>query len=278
MSSFALMNLGRQAASVAYGQLQVAGNNIANANTAGYSRQSAELATQSSSSYSGSGYFGRGVTISTVARAQNMFLSGQLVSATSAAASDGVRSSMLTQLEKVFPGGETGLGASATQIFNAFADVAAAPADLSARQAVLGRLDDFSTLVRNSSQQLASLESSAVHDIRGGVDTVNTLADRLAKLNLRIVAAGSAHAPSDLLDQRDELVRSIGAQLDVQTYVGEDNTVSVFVGMGLSLVRNGTANALVAIEQGGGSGRIAVGLDQGGSVMPIDVEEGEIDR
>lgn len=276
MSSFALMNLGRQAASVAYGQLQVAGNNIANANTAGYSRQSAELATQSSSSYSGSGYFGRGVTISTVARAQNMFLSGQLVSATSAAAADGVRSSMLTQLEQVFPGGETGLGASATQIFNAFADVAAAPADLSARQAVLGRLDDFSTLVRNSSQQLASLESSAVHDIRGGVDTVNTLADRLAKLNLRIVAAGSAHAPSDLLDQRDELVRSIGAQLDVQTYVGEDNTVSVFVGMGLSLVRNGTANALVAIEQGGGSGRIAVGLDQGGSVMPIDVEEGEI--
>lgn len=280
MSSFALMNLGRQAATVAYGQLQVAGNNIANANTAGYSRQSAELATASSSSYSGSGYFGRGVTIATVSRAQNMFLTGQVVSATSAAAADGVRSSMLGQLEKVLPGGEYGLGAAATQVFNAFADVAAAPADLSARQAVLGRLDDFATLVRNSSQQLESLQASAVHDVRGGLETVNTLAERLAKLNLRIVASGSGNAPSDLLDQRDELVRGISAQLDVQTYVGDDNTVSVFVGVGLSLVRSGTANRLVAIDQAtsasAGSGRIAVGLDQGGAVLPIEVTEGEI--
>ena len=57
---------------------QVVATNIANANTPGYSRQSVELAT-AGSAYNGSGYFGRGVTVSTVTRAANMFLSQQAV-------------------------------------------------------------------------------------------------------------------------------------------------------------------------------------------------------
>jgi len=276
MSSFALMNLGRQAATVAYGQLQVAGNNIANANTAGYSRQTAELVTTAPSSFSGSGYFGRGVTIGTVTRAQNLYLNSQVVATTSAAAADSARSSLLQQLEQLLPGGETGLGAAATQIFNAFADVAASPADLSARQAVLGRLDDFATLVRASSQQIESLQASVQHDVRDAVGNVNALTESLAKLNLRIVASGGTHTPNDLLDQRDELVRRIGGFLDVQTYIGADGTANVFAGKGLTLVQSGNANPLVAVDRSAGAGQIGVGVDIGGHVHALDIEEGQL--
>lgn len=276
MSSFALMNLGRQAATVAYGQLQVAGNNIANANTAGYSRQSAVLETQASTSFSGSGYFGRGVTIGTVTRAQNLYLNSQVVATTSAAAADTARSTLLQQLEQLLPGGESGLGAAATQIFNAFADVAASPADLSARQAVLGRLDDFATLVRASSQQIESLQASVQHDVRDGVDNVNALTDALAKLNLRIVASGATHTPNDLLDQRDELVRRIGGFLDVQTYIGADGTANVFAGKGLTLVQSGVSNPLVAVDRSAGAGQIGVGVDIGGHVHTLEIEEGQL--
>ena len=150
MASTSLMTLGTQAVFAAYAQLQTTGNNIANANTPGYSRQSVELST-AGSDYNGSGYMGRGVTVATVSRASNMFLTQQAVATGSAAAADGTRSQMLSQLEKVFASGASGLGQAATQIFNAYADVAAAPADLSARQATLGRLEDRKSTRLNSS-------------------------------------------------------------------------------------------------------------------------------
>lgn len=271
MGSFSLMTLGRQAASVAYTQLQVTGNNIANANTPGYSRQSAQLATAGSSTFNGSGYLGRGVTVSTVARASNMYLSGQVVATTSAAAADGVRRDMLTQLEQVFGGGETGLGQAATQIFNAFADVAAAPTDLSARQAVLGRLEDFATLARASSQQIEALQANLKSDINGGMAEVNTLAAELAKLNLGIVAAaGGGQQPNDLLDQRDLLIQRISAQVQVQTYIGADETANVFVGSGQTLVQGSHANELAAVPDLADPNRMAVGVKTGGRVVALD--------
>ncbi len=45
MSVSSLLSIGARAMTANYAALQVTGNNVANANTAGYSRQSVELAT-----------------------------------------------------------------------------------------------------------------------------------------------------------------------------------------------------------------------------------------
>jgi len=267
-----LMHLGTQAVFAAYAQLQTTSNNIANANTPGYSRQSAQLAT-AGSAYSGSGYYGRGVTVQTVTRASNMFLTQQALATGSTAAADGVRHNLLGQLEKVLPGGAAGLGAAATQIFNAFADLAAAPGDLSARQAVLGRLEDFASLSRSSSDQIEALQANVMHDVAGGVDEVNTLAGELAKLNVAIAAATNrGHMPNDLLDQRDDLVKRIGAQVEVQTIMGPDETASVFVGSGQTLVLGSAAHKLVALSDPLDAGRIAVGVSIAGHVTPLTTQ------
>ncbi len=279
MSTTSLMSLGTAALYAANAQLLTTSNNIANANTPGYSRQSVELAT-AGSAYNGSGYFGRGVTVTTVTRAANMFLTQQAVATGSAAAADGVRRDMLSQLEKVFAGGEAGLGHAATQIFNAFADVAANPSDLAARQAVLGRLEDFAALARSSSDQIESLQANVVHDVQGGIAEVNTLATEMAKLNLAIAAATNrGHSPNELLDQRDELVRRIGAQVSVHTVQGPDQTVAVYVGSGQTLVLGGASFKLVPQADPHDSSRIALGINIGGQVTELgtdDVGEGQI--
>ena len=269
MASTSLMTLGTQAVFAAYAQLQTTGNNIANANTPGYSRQSVELST-AGSDYNGSGYMGRGVTVATVSRASNMFLTQQAVATGSAAAADGTRSQMLSQLEKVFASGASGLGQAATQIFNAYADVAAAPADLSARQVTLGRLEDFASLARASSKQIEALQSSLSNDIKGGVSQVNTLAASLAKLNTGIAAAvNQGQMPNDLLDQRDLLVAQIGAQMEVHTYVAADQTASVFVGSGQTLVMGGSANSLLTPADPDDSTQIGVALSIGGQLVAL---------
>ena len=272
MSTSSLMSLGKQAVFAAYAQLQTTSNNIANANTPGYSRQSAQLAT-AGSSYSGSGYFGRGVTVASVTRASNMFLTQQAVATGSAAAADNVRSGLLAQLEKVLPGGAAGLGNAATQIFNAFADLAAAPADLAARQAVLGRLEDFASLARSSSNQIEVLQAHVAQDVAGGVQQVNTLAKELAKLNVQIAAAANrGHQPNELLDQRDQLIARIGEQVEVHTILGPDQTASVFVGSGQTLVLGAAAHQLVAMADPLDKTRMALGVNIAGQLNPLTTE------
>ena len=279
MSSTSLTSLGTQAVFAAYAQLQATGNNIANANTPGYSRQSVELAT-AGSDYNASGYMGRGVTVATVTRASNMFLTQQAVATASAAAADGVHRDMLSQLEKVFPGGASGLGQAATQVFNAYADLAAAPADLSARQAVLGRLNDFASLARSSSDQIEALQANLQHDVAGGIGEVNALAAALAKLNNSIAMSGQlGHTPNELLDQRDQLIQRIGAQIQVHSFLAQDQTASLFIGTGQTLVLGSSSNRLLSTPDPDDSSRIGVALSVGGQTTHLsaaDVGDGMV--
>ena len=279
MSAFSLMGLGSKAVNAAYAQLQSTGNNIANANIKGYSRQSAQLAT-SAAEYTGSGYLGRGVLVTTIARAANMFMTQQVVATGSAAAADSVRRDRLSQLEKVFAGGQAGLGHAATQIFNAFADLAAVPNDLAARQVVLARLEDFATLSRSTSAQIESLQGSVSHDVVGAVSEVNALTGALAKLNVSIQKAGAeGHSPNDLLDQRDQLIQGLGEKLQLQVYIGADATASLFVGSGQSLVVGGVAYKMTAAPDVDDPTRVRMSIDQGGLTADMtigDVGDGQI--
>ena len=84
MSVSPLLTIGSKAMSASYAALQVTGNNISNSNTVGYSRQSAMLET-SLGQFSGSGYFGKGVDVTTVTRAHSDFLTREAATSQSMA-------------------------------------------------------------------------------------------------------------------------------------------------------------------------------------------------
>src|ERR1700710_2452970 len=98
MSSSALMSLGMRAMAANYSSMQTTGHNIANAQTAGYSRQTVDLAT-SGGQFSGAGFFGKGVDVVSVQRANDKFLTAQAAATGSLAAMDNARSTNLLQLE-----------------------------------------------------------------------------------------------------------------------------------------------------------------------------------
>jgi flagellar hook-associated protein 1 FlgK len=264
-----LMQLGTRAMFAAYAQLQTTGQNISNANTPGYSRQQVSLGT-AAGQYTGAGFFGRGVTVESVTRATNMFLTAQVAATRSVAASDAARLGMLQQLERVFNIGQGGLGFAATSLFNAFADLAAAPADLSARQAVLARAEDFASLARSNSDQIEMLQANVVNDVRNSVQDVNAMATQVANLNAQIVSAlATSHTPNDLMDARDSLIARIGEKLEVQTINSSDGSVSVFVGGGQSLVLGGQSNNLVARRDPMDPARVALSIQVPGFETPL---------
>ena len=260
MSASALLGIGTKALFAAYRQVQTASNNIANANVPGYSRQQVELQTAPGES-SGDGFVGRGVNVTSITRATNAFLTQQANALASASGADAARGDMLSQLEVVFGKGDTGLGYAATQIFGAYADLAAAPGDLSARQAVLGKLEDFAALARATSQRIDALQTQQQYDVKASLEEINGVAKSLAKLNGQIVnALASGHSPNDLLDQRDELVKGLARQMEVQTVGASDGSLSVFISSGESLVLGTAANEVITLPSSRDPGQLTLGV------------------
>ncbi len=265
MSVFSLLSVGARAMNASYAQLQVTGNNVANANTPGYSRQTAELET-ASSQRTGSGYYGKGVDVKTVTRAHSEFLTREAALTSSVAAADSARSAQLQKMEAVFPIGNAGLGYAAQQVFSAFVDVSNRPSDTSARQVVLARVGDMASAFSNASSQLDSQQAGIAGELRTSVASVNALTTLIAGLNNRIAnTTGSGHAPNDLLDQRDQAVKHLSELVQVTTVAAADGTVGVFLGGSQKLVLGVDATPITSLPDTYDPAKLQIGITEGGT-------------
>ncbi|MCV2354983.1 flagellar hook-associated protein FlgK [Paucibacter sp. B2R-40] len=239
-----LLSIGIRAMMANQAAIQSVGQNIANANTPGYSRQSVILTTPNGQ-FTGGGFFGRGVTVQTVERAHNEFLTSRAVNSKAIAHMDSTSMDKLSQLEKVFPPGETGIGAAAGQFLSAMVDVTSRPSDPSARQVVMGRATELASRFSSAGQQLGELQAGVISDMRTNVDVVNQLAEQISFANREISGAiGTGHTPNDLLDKRDRLISNLSEYIQVSTLAASDGSVGVFIGGGQSLVLGAQAQQL----------------------------------
>ncbi len=267
--STALISIGARALFANYAALQTTGNNIANANTPGYSRQSVELAT-STSQFSGAGFFGKGVDVATVARSHSELLTRELQVATSVSAGDQARASQLQRLESVFAPGEAGLGFAASRFLNSFVDVASNPQDYAARQVVLSNADALAQRFAVAGDRISELQNGVVQELGVAVSTLNTLARGVADLNQRIGdALGLRQPPNDLLDQRDEMIRKISELVQVTTVGASDGSMSVFIGGGLRLVLGNHASNMALTADEFDSTKVSVALVEAGRTVPL---------
>ncbi len=225
-----LLNVGARALLANQIALQTTGNNIANANTVGYSRQTAVM-SQVPGQYTGSGYIGKGVEVSTIERAHSDFLTTQAAQAASVSSMDSTRANQLSSLEDIFTGGASGLGASVTDMLNSLSDVASTPTDITARNVVLTRADEMAARFRDAQSRLDDLQQGVKSQLGNAVTTIKSLATRVAALNQQIARSqGSGQAPNDLLDQRDQAMRDLNHQVQTTTVAADDGTMSVFIG------------------------------------------------
>jgi len=264
MSSSALMSIGVRAMFANYSSMQTTGHNIANAQTPGYSRQTVQLQTSGGQS-TGAGFFGKGVDVVTVQRANDAFLTSQAQVASSMAAMDSARASNLEQLETVFPPGDNGMGAAVGNFMNSFVDLASNPSDSSARQVILSDAAELADRFSTAGEQLDRLQSGVTSDLRNSVAQVNQMASQVATLNGNIAALqGTGNAPNDLLDQRDQLVKQIGDLVKVSTINASDGTVGVFIAGGQRLVLGAEAQQLAVTPDPDNTARSVISISDSG--------------
>jgi flagellar hook-associated protein 1 FlgK len=181
------MGIGTRAMTANMAALQTIGNNISNANTQGYSRQQVQFGT-AGGQYTGAGFFGQGVNVTTVTRSYDRFLTSQAASTNALASADQTRLDQLTQLENIFPLGEAGIGNAARQVLQGFVDVANNPQDASARQVVITRAKEMAARFKAAGEQLDTLQVGVSQDMHSNIDSVNAMAKDVAKLNQQIAS------------------------------------------------------------------------------------------
>jgi flagellar hook-associated protein 1 FlgK len=272
MSGSALMSLGTRAMFAASAGLQTTGHNIANANVAGYSRQTVETQT-SAGQFTGAGFFGKGADVVGVVRAYDEQLTRQAANTLSQSSYDRTRLEQLQRLEQTFGLGEQGIGHAVTQMFGALSDVASRPLDLPSRSVVLARAGEVAARFNSAAASLGALQDGVTNDFRLQVAEANQIAGNIASVNRQIAELkGLDHAPNDLLDQRDQLINRLSSLIQVTTVAADDGTLGVFVAGGQRLVLGDDAASLRPIGDPDNPKRSALGIVAGGvlRVIPAD--------
>ncbi len=267
------MSLGTKAMTANYAALATTGHNIANANVAGYSRQQAELAT-ATGQFTGAGFFGKGVDVTTVTRAHDSFLTREAATSRSLAALDKTRVDLLQQMEKNFPTGEQGVGYAAGQFLNSMVDLAARPTDSATRQVVLARATEVADRFGAAAAQLDVLQLAVREDLKATVAQVNQIARSIADLNQSIASVvGLGQPPNDLLDKREKLISDLSEHLQLSTVAADDGSLAIFIAGGQRLVLGTQTQPLTVEVDPRDATRAALGLSENGFVRVLQDTE-----
>jgi flagellar hook-associated protein 1 FlgK len=267
--SSSIFNIGTSALNAAYTALRTTGNNIANVNTPGYSRQETVFTAQQGA-FVGSGFVGRGVMVADVRRVYNDFLTSQAHQAQAGAAQSQTRSLQLAQVAALFADPESGIGANIDGFFRALQDLTQRPGDVAVRQNALsaGRLlaDRFADV----GARLQEMRNSTQRQLRLEADSVNRLTVEVADLNEKIsLARGNGRVPNDLMDRRDNAIRRLNESVRVTTVAQDDGSINLFLGSGQPLVVGARPEALDLAPDPADPQVYLVGLKSGAGVLPL---------
>jgi flagellar hook-associated protein 1 FlgK len=216
--------------------MEVTGQNIANANTVGYTRQRAELASvgagQTASLFSEGSKIGNGVKVTDVSRLGDIFLDARVRATTSSAAFLAARADVYTRLESaVSEPSDTGIASALSEMWSAWQDVAKAPQTLATKQVLLEQSKHVSASISAGYSAIETQWSQVRTEAAARVSDVNALADGVAELNGQIrqilVSDGNAN---ELIDQRNQLITQLSNLAGATVRFQENGTADVYVG------------------------------------------------
>ena len=225
--------------------INVAGQNIANANNKDYTRKVAEQQSKIPLTNITPGSMGTGVKIKEVKRVLDRFLEVQITKNQSKLSHWEATSKYLEQIERIFNSfGDASLNNSIDEFWAAWLDVSNNPSDPSARTALLEKSKNMEEYFNDTINSLEELQRRIDSEITEKVDEINSLSEKIASLNDEIyqVEVGDNHA-NDLRDERDKLIKKLAQYIDI-TVVEENNKFNVFLSNGSSLVSGSLYNKL----------------------------------
>lgn len=269
--NFSAFEIGRRALRAQQLGIAVAGQNIANVNTPGYTRQQLLLAPAPPDG-SRPISIGVGVVVQGVAAARDRFIEARLQRETGIAGRLNAERDVFAVIEGAFGNAsEGGVGQALTSFFNSFRDLEANPTSVPLRTSVVARAVDLANAFHLTRSRLQSVYRDAQVEAGALVEEVNRLAAQVAELNRQIsIAAKTGNISSALEDQRGEIVKRLTELVGVNAVENPGGDVTLTFSDGRALVLNDRAFAMNMISVANGVPIIT--LDG----QPISADSGRI--
>jgi flagellar hook-associated protein 1 FlgK len=240
-----LINIGLSSLNANTAALNTISNNIANVDTAGYSRQQT-VTTSSALQNIGVGYIGTGTTLSDVRRIYNSFLDTQVQTTTALAADATAYKTQSATTDALLSDDSTGVSTTLSAFFTQLQAVSTSASDASARSSLLTSAKALSARFNSVASQLADQNTDINNQLASTASKVNDLAASIAKLNTQISAANNGGAPNSLLDSRNEAVRQLNELVGAKV-IDNNGSYDVYIGNGQTLVSGNTVNKLSTV-------------------------------
>jgi flagellar hook-associated protein 1 len=254
--SYSGLNTALSGLEAAQAAIDTTGQNIANANTPGYSRQRVvqtdrtPLTIPALSSITGHGsQVGLGVDITNISRVRDQFLDSSYRNQNSQASGNNTASTLLGQVDAALdePSG-SGLSTALNKFWTAMSGLQNDPTNQGAMSAALGAGQTVAENLNNLSGELSTLESQVTGQYTTLTDPtsgpVATDAKQIAALNVQIAQAQTSGLDANaLLDQRDQLVDDLSQYSNVSVTQQSSGMINVSFGNAATAASGGTADA-----------------------------------
>ncbi len=216
---FGTLNTSKGAMFAQQTSINVTSHNIANAGTAGYSRQQARLVTSRPITLTGPGQIGTGVTVAAIERTRDSFLDFQIRRAVSNKNMEEMKQKYLSEIESIYnEPGDTGISKLLAEFFESWQTLSDSADKEGARTVVAQKAKMLAEELNHVHKQLTDVKTNTQKEIQHSVLEVNSLIDQLNAVNKQIITITvSGNNPNDLLDTRDLLLDQLSTKFGIST-------------------------------------------------------------
>jgi flagellar hook-associated protein 1 FlgK len=225
--------------------ISTTGNNIANVNTEGYSRQQVEFSSRTPE-YIGGLALGTGVEVSAIRRAYDQFLTADVQTRTSSSSYYNLYAGTAEQIDNLMADPATSIASAMDQFFASMEAVANSPASQPERQVMLAEAQTLASRFNYVDSRLSELAEDMNQRMSVFVEDINRHLDDVAKLNEQIerLQRSPGGSPNELLDQRDKTLEDLSKLMRIDVRAQSDGSINVFTTSGHRLVSPSGAESL----------------------------------
>jgi flagellar hook-associated protein 1 FlgK len=227
--------------------LSIVANNVANANTPGYTEETPNFQENQPVQIGGVAY-GDGVTETGATSMRNSVLEERLDQQQQLASASSARLTALNTMQALFTpdsGSASStagdIGSDLTSFFDSFSSLEANPTDNALRQNVLSTAATLSGDISNAASSLNSQRSALNQEAAGITSQVNSLTSAIAQLNQQIMTISPDADAGTLEDQRQQDLSQLSQLIGINQIKTENNGLAITITSGQLLLSGATS-------------------------------------
>lgn len=250
-------------------------HNLSNSNTAGYSRQRADIAAVVPAERYSNAFIGRGAVLQSVSQARDRFLEAQIPGAIAREKFSQTEAQTLQSMSALDL--DNSVAPALAAFYTQLRGLAQNPGSSNYREAAIGAATQLALSFNRSAQSLDAARSGIDAKIDARIPEINEIAQQIATLNAQIRQARVAGAePNDLLDARQRLGDRMAETLGTTAVPNSDGDLNLTLSDGTSIVAAERAAQFSVLPDVSNSGRYRLYLQKpdGSPRQPLNVSPG----